>query len=76
MLHGHSSKNEDFAVVIDEANTTTTYVGEAAVASATSAAVWKIQRLVCSNGDLTITWADGNVNYDNIWDNRASLSYS
>lgn len=75
-LHSHSSKNEEFAVQIDQANATTTYVGEAQIGSATSSAVWKIKKIVCADSDLTITYADGNKNYDNIWDNRASLNYS
>lgn len=50
------------------------YIGEAAPGSATSAAVWRIQRI--TNADSTIVWADGDGDFDNVWDNRASLSYS
>lgn len=53
---------------------TYTYIGEAAAGTATSAASWRIKRL--TNADNTIVWADGNTNQDNIWDNRAALSYS
>lgn len=53
------------------------YIGEAEPGSATSAAVWRIRKLVYSGTQLTeILWADGNTKFDNIWDNRASLSYS
>lgn len=53
------------------------YVGEAAPGSATSAAAWKIKRLSYSGDNLTaVEWADGDTQYDNIWDNRASISYS
>jgi hypothetical protein len=62
-------------VKIDQANNTTTYVGEAELGSATSSAVWRIKKIVCDDG-LTVTYADGNDNFDNIFDNRASLSYS
>lgn len=58
---------------IDE-GATYTYVGKASPGTATSAAQWKIFRI--TNSDTTIVWADGNDQYDNIWDNRASLSYS
>ena len=54
----------------------TTYVGTAEIGSLQSSASWKIFRMVDNSGDLTITYADGNDNFDNIWDNRASLSYS
>ncbi len=52
-----------------------TYIGNAVIGSATSAAVWQIKRLDATAGLIKL-WADGNDNYDNIWDNRASLSYS
>jgi hypothetical protein len=53
-----------------------TYFGVAVAGSATSAAVWQIQAKSVSGVVTTFTWADGNMNHDNIWDNRASLSYS
>ncbi len=59
---------------IDEASATITYVGYSTVAS-TAGATWKIKRLDSTTG-LIVLRADGNLNYDNIWDNRASLSYS
>jgi len=57
------------------------YKGEAAAGSVTSVAVWRMSRItvttdVGGNDDLATEWADGNTNFDNIWDNRASLSYS
>ena len=56
---------------------TTAYLGQAAPGTATSAASWRIQKLVFGgDGDVTTTWADGNAYFDNVWDDRASLSYS
>jgi hypothetical protein len=52
-----------------------TYVGEAAIGSATGNAVWRIKRIDETTG-VIILWADGNSNFDNIWDNRVGLSYS
>lgn len=63
------------ALRMDEATATTTYVGEASPATLTSAALWRIKRISTTSG-VVITWADGNNNFDNVWDNRASLSYS
>lgn len=63
-------------VRIDDATTAdVTYLGKAAIGTATSAAGWQIAKLSTASG-LIKTWADGNVNFDNVWDNRASLSYS
>jgi len=54
-----------------------TYRGDALPGVLTSAASWRISRLTMqSDGDIAIVFADGNDNFDNIWDNRLSLSYS
>lgn len=60
-------------------NTTTAnviYIGKAAPGSTGSQNVWQIKKLDTSTLALDKTWADGNANYDNVWNNRASLSYS
>jgi hypothetical protein len=51
-----------------------TYICEASPGTATSAASWRIQKITDATG--SIAWADGNGNFDNIADNRASLTYS
>jgi hypothetical protein len=54
-----------------------TYRGDALPGTLTSAASWRVQRMTMqSDGDIAILFADGNDNFDNIWDNRLSLSYS
>lgn len=53
---------------------TYTYLGKATPGSAEGSAVWQIKRL--TNASLAIDWADANDNFDNVWTNRASLSYS
>ena len=54
------------------------YVGEALEGTAKSAASWRIKKLTWdANGNCTdLQWADGNDNFDNIWDNRTTYSYS
>ncbi len=52
-----------------------TYYGYAAPGTATDKAAWKIKK-IDGTGDIFVQWADGNDDYDNIWDNHASLSYS
>lgn len=61
---------------LDEASSTVTYVGEAATGVSESAAFWRIKRLTTIGSILDIKWADGNELYDNVWTDRASLSYS
>jgi len=53
----------------------TIYVGKAQIGSATSNNVWRIKKLNTASG-LIVTWADGDANFDNIWDNYLTLSYS
>ncbi len=54
-----------------------TYRGDALPGTATSGALWRIQQMTTqSDGDISIVFADGDDNFDNIWDNRLSLSYS
>ena len=50
------------------------YVGEAAIGTATSAASWRIKRVDSTTG-VIIQWAGTGV-FDQVWNNRASLSYS
>ncbi len=53
------------------------YVGLATAGTATSAVSWQIKKLVYTGTNVTsVIWADGDINFDNIWDNHSSLSYS
>jgi hypothetical protein len=65
-----------FAERIDVASATVTYTGYAPVGTLNASAGWAIQRVTVSGDVTTIEWADGNANADNVWDNRAALSYS
>lgn len=72
---GGGSGTTQYALRLDDAGSGVTYVGEAVVGTATSAASWRIKRITEASGDLTIEWADSDSNFDNVWDNRASLTY-
>ena len=50
------------------------YLGEAAIGSATSSAVWRVKRIDYTTG-VDILWA-GTGAFDQIWDNYASLTYT
>jgi len=53
-----------------------TYIGEAAVGTATSAASWSIKRIDETNDPDTDILYAGTGAYDQIWDNRVGLSYN
>jgi len=50
------------------------YVGEAAIGTATSAAAWRIKKVDSTTG-IVLQWAGTGV-FDQVWDNRTSLTYS
>lgn len=54
------------------------YYGEAPPGTATSDAVWAIRKFTYdSNGSMTsMSWAGGRRSFINVWDDRASLSYT
>jgi len=55
------------------------YIGEALPGSATSDAVWRVKRVeeieTAGEKDYNIIWADGDDNFDKIWDNRTGFTY-
>ncbi len=63
-------------IILDEPDASTTYVGEANHGTATTAAAWRIKKIVVSGTLTTISYAGGNDNFNKIWDDRASLAYS
>jgi hypothetical protein len=65
------------ALRYDNSTAPVSYKGEANAGTAVSSASWRISKITSAvDGSVTIEWADGNTNFDNIWNNRASLSYS
>lgn len=63
------------ALVMEDTGAGIMYVGTALPGSALSDPVWKIKQILTSGLVLRILWADGDSQYDNVWDNRASLIY-
>lgn len=57
----------------DSINNQLLYTGRAGIGALTNASSWRISRFDFSSGLLT--FADGDELFDNVWDNRASLSY-
>ena len=56
---------------------TTFYKAEALPGTADSAPEWRIRRIVVTEDcDSTETWADGDAEFDNVWDDRLTLTYA
>lgn len=63
--------------IVDTVSDFLIYKGWAEVGSLTSAPVWRIQKIVIGfDDDVTKTWAEGNAEFDNVWDDHLSLVYS
>lgn len=70
------SVSKDLEIFIDETTTeNVTYIGYAAPATGTDEANWRIKK-IDETSDFELTWADGDTEFNNVWDDRASLSYS
>jgi len=63
-------------VLVDESNPNIIYKGFASPAAKVEDAVWAIQKISNTGDVCAYQWADGNKNFDNVWNNRAALSYS
>lgn len=72
----NAESNCDLVARIDDASATVTYKGWAQPGSSPGDSVWRIARFTISGTQVIEELADGNRNFDNEWDNRASLSYS
>lgn len=60
----------------DVVSASVTYYGYSLTLGADpAAAVWRIRKETTASTVTTAQYADGNGNYDNIWNNRASLTY-
>lgn len=64
------------AIAIDEVDGNTTYIALAKVGAVTSDPVWQIRKVYKVASVTKFLYADGNALFDNVWDNRASLTYS
>ncbi len=73
--HGEQTVQPVYATLVDDSAAPLTYVGSALPGSSTADPVWQIKLLDETTG-LVTTFADGSAAYNQIWDDRASLTYS
>ncbi len=80
VFNGGSSGGRGRGVVnydtrVDEPSGTVTYVGKTFPGTATSAALWQIQKIFVVGTETIIDFADSDAKFDNVWDDRAGLTY-
>ena len=62
---------------VDFITDTLLYRGEAAPGTSESEPYWRLRRIIIgSDNDVTEEWAQGNAEYNKIWNNRLVYSYS
>jgi len=71
---GAATRFEEYRV---DKTGTDIYIGEADATAATSAAAWRIRRIRLHDGSQAPAeeWAEGDREFDNIWDDRKKLTY-
>lgn len=62
-------------LLVDNSGAGVVYKGYATIGTLTSAASWAIEKISSSKGLETHAWADGDRNFDNIWEKRETLTY-
>jgi hypothetical protein len=72
----HAEELTKFTVKIDEPDSDTAYYGFAEPGTLTSDDKWRILKKTVSGNVTSYLWCDSDLKFDNIWDNRASLTYS
>lgn len=69
------AREPEITLLIDEQGAIT-YLGRAKLGTATSETKWQVRRIQLSGTQNTFQYANGSRRYNQIWDNRAALSYS
>lgn len=69
-------RNAPLARIVDTSVANTTFICEASPGTATSVANWRVNRTVVAGSVTTTTWAGGLGDFNQVADNRTSLTYS
>jgi len=76
VTQGRAEDTVTYATRYDQVSDLLAYKGEAIVGSEDDEPKWRVQKLVFgTDGDVTITWANGTTDFRNVWDDRATLTY-
>lgn len=78
VVAGGSAAAQTVSKIDDTTTANVVYIGKAELTGAaisTSSAVWQIKKLDTSSIALDKKWADGDSSYNNVWDDRDSLTY-
>jgi hypothetical protein len=69
------TSNFNLTIRVDQAASPILYVGKAPTGSAEASAVWQIIKVDLSTVIL-VKYADGDAEFDNVWNDRSTLTYA
>jgi len=67
---------EPEALRVDNNGANLSYFGYADLGTADTDPLWRIKRVTVSSNITKVEYADGNRDFDNVWDDRGSLTYA
>ena len=67
---------DNMAIKITQIDSSTLIIGLAKPGTAQSTAKWQCKKIITAGDDTTITWADGDSNFDNVATDLTALTYS
>lgn len=75
LVNSIDSKTVYQPLIIDKSGANVVYRGYAPAGTATGSALWAIEKVTSAKGIETHLWADGDMKFDNVWNNRETLIY-
>lgn len=75
MLGQGSSITSYFAKRVDKVSSTLTYIGYAVPGTSDATAGWQISALTVTGTVTAVKFADGTAAFDQVWNDRAGLTY-
>lgn len=76
MIITATSQSPRRVTLVDEVSGNLTYIGIAKLGTADATPGWQILRIQKTGALTSLQYADGNARFDNVWDDRASLTYT
>lgn len=70
-----NQKEVETTTLIDSTDANNIYVGEAKIGSSKSSANWQISKLVKNGTNFKVQFANSNLRFNNIWDDRTTIPY-
>ena len=66
----------NFTQKVEKVDSATTYIGVAQIGTSAASAGWQIYKVTVSGTVTSIEWAEGTDAFTNIWNDRATYTYS